>query len=183
VERDELIESYPHLWTYEGIAYYGFVDNRQANTTPVYCFWSSTYSRHFYTIDEAERDKVIENYSPVWAYEGIASYAFANSTESGVAPVYRFWSGTLSAHFYTMDEAERDKVINSYSQVWTYEGVAFYAYAEGQQPLGTAPVYRFWSPSLGCHFYTISEVEKDLLINLYPLVWTYELIAWYAYTP
>jgi len=41
--------------------------------------------------------------------------------------VYRFWSDALSGHFYTIDEAERDKLINQYSHVWTYEGIAWYA--------------------------------------------------------
>jgi hypothetical protein len=66
--------------------------------------------------------------------------------------------------------------------VWTYEGIAFYAYPEGQQPGDVEPVYRFWSPVLGTHFYTISETEKNKLVDNYPDVWTYEGIVWYAYT-
>jgi len=46
-------------------------------------------------------------------------------------------------------------------------------------PLGS-PVYRFWNNDLGSHFYTISEAEKDIVINTMPS-WKYELIAWYAY--
>ena len=148
---------------------------------PVYRFWSPVLSRHFYTISESEKNKLINNYSNVWTYEQVAYYAFAGDAEANTAPVYRFWSGTLNAHFYTMSQTERDKLINQYSHVWTFEGTAFYAYAAGSQPVGTSAVYRFWSGTLNCHFFTIDPDERDKLINLYPHVWTYELIAWYAY--
>ena len=39
-------------------------------------------------------------------------------------PVYRFRSPATSRYFYTMNEAEKEKLINKYSNVWTYEGVA-----------------------------------------------------------
>jgi hypothetical protein len=66
--------------------------------------------------------------------------------------------------------------------VWTYEGIAFYAYPEGQQPGDAEVVYRFWSPVLETHFYTIRESEKNKLVDNYSHVWTYEGTAWYAYT-
>ena len=162
---------------------------------PVYRFWSPVHAHHFYTMDKAERDKLINNYPRVWTYEGVAYYAFADDSEPDAAPVYRFWSGILNAHFYTIDEAERDKLITIYSHVWTYEGTAFYAYAPETQAEGTMPVYRFWSGNklrfwsqilnawdyTSGHFYTMAEAEKDNLLNLYSHVWTYEQIAWYAY--
>jgi hypothetical protein len=149
--------------------------------SPVYRFWAPDTSQHFYTISAAERDKLINNYSHAWTYEGVAYYAFTDSRQPDVAPIYRFWSGTLNAHFYTMNVAERDKLINSYSYVWTYEGVAFYAYAEGFQPVGTRAVYRFWSSTLNRHFFTISQTERDKLIAFYSSAWAYEGIGWYAY--
>jgi hypothetical protein len=147
---------------------------------PVYRFWSPVFSRHFYTISESEKNKLITYYPAVWTYEQVAYYAYADDSQPGVAPIYRFWSGTLNAHFYTMSQAERDKLINLYPHVWAYEGVAFYAHAEGSQPSGTRAVYRFWSGTLGCHFYTMSETERDKLMTLYSYVWTYEGVVWYV---
>ncbi len=161
---------------------YFYTDQARA-LAPVYRFWSPVHSRHFYTISVAERDHVISTWSDVWTYEGIAYYAFAGDSEPGVTPVYRFWSGTLNAHFYTSSEAEKASLIDEYSHVWTFEGAAFYACAEGLQPPGTGAVHRFWSPRLSCHFYTISQDERDMVVDLYPSIWTYELIAWYAYAP
>jgi hypothetical protein len=155
--------------------------DQSSGLTPVYRFWSPVLSRHFYTISGTERDKLINDYAQVWSYESIAYYAFADDAQPAVAPVYRFWSGTLNAHFYTGSVGEKTKLIDNYSHIWTFEGVAFYAYAGGSQPAGTSAVHRFWSPTLTCHFFTINQAERDKLINLYSHIWTYEQAAWYAY--
>jgi len=154
-----------------------------ATPGPVYRFWSPLVSHHFYTISEAEKDSVIATYAPsVWTYEGVAFYAFADDAQEGVQPVYRFWSPLTSGHFYTMSQAERDSILATYpSSVWTYEGIAYYTFAAGQQPVGSRPTYRFWSPLASGHFYTMSEDDKDSILATYPAsVWTYEGIAWYV---
>jgi hypothetical protein len=150
---------------------------------PVYRFWSPVNLRHFNTIKATERDKLINNYAHIWTYEGVAYQAFTDNTPPGVAPIYRFWSTALSTHFYTIKETEKNKLINSYSHIWTYEGVAFYAYPPSSPAPGTSPVHRFWSGTLNTHFYTIKETEKNKLINNYSHIWTYESIAWYAVPP
>ena len=157
------------------------LSGRAALLTPVYRFWSATLSRHFFTIDVEERNKLLDTYSRTWTYEGIVYRALTDAGAPGSAAVYRFWSPSLSTHFYTISESERDGLINNYAAVWSYEGPVFRAYPEGSQPAGTYPVHRFWSGTLKTHFYTISETEKNKLINTYSRAWTYEGIAWYAY--
>ena len=148
----------------------------------VYRFWSPIYGHHFYTISQDDRDLIIDAWPDIWEYEGPAYYAYpAGSAPEGTSPIYRFWSDALGGHFYTISEADRDLVISRWSDVWTYEGIAFYAYPEGSEPEGTSPVYRFWSDVLGGHFYTISEDDRNAIINNWSDVWTYENIAWYAY--
>ena len=150
---------------------------------PVYRFWSPTNSVHFYTISPSEKNKIRATYpSSVWMYEGIVYYAFDASGQPNSSPIYRFWSPKFGSHFYTISESEKDKLVADYlPDVWTYEGIAFYAYPPGQQPAGTRPVYRFYSPKTGDHFFTIQESEKDKLVNALSASWTYESIAWYAY--
>ena len=150
-------------------------------TIPVFRFWSPALSSHFYTMNEEERDGLIANYPDVWTYEGIAYKALAGAGSTSARPVHRFWSPALLGHFYTMNEQEKQWLQTTYPDVWTYEGIAFYAYAAGEQPGNALPVYRFWSPVLNHHFYTISETEKQGLIANYSQVWTYEGIAWYAF--
>ncbi len=102
-------------------------------------------------------------------------------SDLNLAPVYRFWSSSVQTHFYTISEAEKEKLISLFSDIWYYEGVAFYAYPPSIQPSSALPVYRFRSAKDSHHFYTISESEKTKLITTLPNYWIYEGIVWYAY--
>jgi hypothetical protein len=146
----------------------------------VYRFWSPSLALHFYTIDPAERDAVIQNYPDVWTYEGPVFKAATSAFESGLLPVYRFWSAK-SGHFYTIDEAEKEELIIRGADIWAYEGIAFYAYPEGAQPADAKPVYRFVMPSNGSYFYTIEEADRDWLIRELSDVYTYEGVVYFAY--
>ncbi len=65
-----------------------------------------------------------------WTYEGIAFYAYPEGAQPAeAAAVHRFWSSTLSGHFYTISETEKDHVLATYpTHVWQYESTAWYAY-------------------------------------------------------
>ncbi len=116
-------------------------------------------------------------------YEGVEFYACGDPNSKLARPVYHFTSETLTPHFYTISKEERDRLIDEHPDVWTYEGVAFHAYAEDGHPEGAIPVYRFWSSLLSTHFYTIDEKEKNTYIKDYPDLCTYQGIAWYADKP
>lgn len=105
----------------------------------------------------------------------------SSANDSARAPVYRFWSEKLASHFYTISEEEKDRIIRDYADTWTFECIAFYAYPPDQAPVGSKPVYRFWSGSLGRHFYTINEDERQRLIDASADAWTQEGVAWYAF--
>jgi hypothetical protein len=126
-----------------------------------------------YTYEARVRNKSTPQYEP--------GYSTAVSAATP-APVYRFYAPANGRHFFTISESEKNKLINNFSNVWTYEGIAFYAYPAGSQPAGMTPVYRFWSAKLKTHFFTTSENEKNKLINELSNVWTYERIAWYAFS-
>jgi hypothetical protein len=129
-ERDKLINLYAHAWTYEGPAFYAYASGAEpAGTVPVYRFWSDKLGGHFYTTSVTERDKLINLYARAWTYEGPAFYVYAaDERPPETLPVYRFWSSVVGHHFYTISVTERDKLINNYSHVWTYESVAWYTY-------------------------------------------------------
>ena len=148
---------------------------------PVYRFSAARSPDHLFTVREAQKDQLISQEADVWTFEGPAFCAYARASEPNLLPVYGLRSDKLGNHFYTISEAEKDKLIRQDAGAWTLEGTAFYAYPEGRQPPGTKPVYRFRSDTLGSYFYTISEAEKDKLIGQSSPVWLYEGIAWYAY--
>jgi len=153
----------------------------EASLRDVYRFWSPVTGKHFYTINKDEKEKLLLEYPLIWKYEGVAFAAFLDDSDPMTRPVHRFWSDKFSTHFYTIDEQEKDRILKEQQKIWTYEGVAFYVYPSGLQPAMTRPIYRFWSPVKGGHFYTADEAEKEVLIRKYPKVWTYEGIAWHAW--
>ncbi len=129
-ERRMLINNYPDIWTYEGVAFYARAEADDLDASPVYRFWSPVLLSHFYTIDRAERDMLNRDYPSIWVEEGIVFYAYTENLQPrDSVPVYRFWSPVLVAHFYTADEAERDMLIREYPAIWTFEGIAWYAWA------------------------------------------------------
>ncbi|MBN1360193.1 MAG: right-handed parallel beta-helix repeat-containing protein [Sedimentisphaerales bacterium] len=147
----------------------------------MYRFWSHTMGRHFYTISGAERDYVMVTWPVDWTYEGPVYHAYATNYVPGLASVYRFWSPTLRSHFYTIDLNEKNYVLATWPDVWTYEGVAFYAFPpDGPLPAGVKPVYRFWNEQGGSHFYTMSEVDRAYVQANYPF-FIDEGIVFYAY--
>jgi hypothetical protein len=160
-----------------------YSDSASATTaSPVYRFWKASDNTHFFTIKESEKQKLIDSYSHIVTYEGVAYYAYTkDQPPAGTLPVYRFWKPSDGTHFYTIKESEKQKLIDNYAHIVTYEGPAYYAYGIAQHPLGTLPVYRFWKPSGNTHFFTIRESEKDKLIALFSHIVTFEGIAWYAY--
>ncbi len=118
----------------------------------------------------------------VWdlAFELLTTQA-ASGRDPGLAPVYRFWSAKLGDHLYTLDEAEKARLQRDYPDVWTFEGIAFYAYPPDRAPVGSKPIYRFWSDRLSHHSYATSESEKQKLVDDSSQGWTFEGIAWYAF--
>ncbi|MDX9856135.1 MAG: SpoIID/LytB domain-containing protein [Candidatus Moranbacteria bacterium] len=151
-----------------------------ASPSPIYRFWSDANQSHFYTASLEEKNHVIATYpTNVWKYESVAFYAFLNK-DTGLAPVYRFWSDANQSHFYTASATEKNHVINNYpDNVWKYEGIAYYAYPSQQD--NTTNVFRFWSDTNQSHFYTATPNEKNCVINRYPEnVWKYEGTAWWV---
>jgi subtilisin-like proprotein convertase family protein len=174
VARNAWTEAASPIWSFQTVSVTAI--------KPVYRFWSAKTGGHFYTIKEAEKNKILATYSNyVWAFEGPVFYAF-EAAQPGTAPVYRFWSDKSASHFYTMSENEKNKLVTKYANVWKYEGPQFYAYpTTAAPPAGTRPVYRFYAPKTGAHFYTIKESERDKVKNVLSATWTDEGEAWYAF--
>ena len=135
-EKDYLIAN-DLGWQYEKVSYYAF-HPQQYNAASqaqkdllkgVYRFYSENLKTHHLTADANEKDYLIANAGDVWRYEGPAFY-IPKSQYEGTIPIYRFYSADLKVHHFTMDENEKAYLIENEdaSKVWTFEGVAFYAY-------------------------------------------------------
>jgi uncharacterized protein (DUF1800 family) len=134
---------------------------------PVFRFYNTRTGTHFYTINGAERDSVLNNY-PWFAYEGAVFYAYT-APDVGVLPVYRFYNTRTFTHFYTISESEKDFVIANYP-VFIFEGPVYYA--PPTMMAGATSLYRFYNTKTGAHFYTTSVDERDHVLATWP---------WFAY--
>ncbi|MBN1506386.1 MAG: hypothetical protein JW955_06050 [Sedimentisphaerales bacterium] len=149
--------------------------------TNIYRFWSPTAGRHFYTTSEEEKNVLVDVYSNTWVFEGVAFRAASVPSLSGMAPVYKFRAVNGQTQFYTISEREKDSLLREYGHMYRYDGVAFYAYPQGQQPPDTVPVCRFLSLANQGHLYTANEDEVTLLKGSFPQAFQYEGVAFCAY--
>lgn len=92
--------------------------------------------------------------------------------------VYRFYNTRAGVHFYTGSEQERDQVRARLGHLYNYEGPAYKALTGGMKT--AVPLYRFYNPSVGVHFYTASEQEKEDVRARLSRVYNFEGIAYYV---
>ncbi|HBP01254.1 MAG: hypothetical protein UY41_C0042G0003 [Candidatus Moranbacteria bacterium GW2011_GWE1_49_15] len=161
-EKIKLSESLNSSYAFEGTAFYALPDDSlQPSAVPVYRFYNSSNGDHFYTASENEKDKITNNLSTLYQYEGIAFYSLPDDSIESASPIYRFHNSSSGDHFYTADGNEATSLSNLSKKI-------------------TFPIYRFYSPSNGDHFYTISETEKNKLVAN-PTFFKYEGEVFYAY--
>lgn len=114
-------------WNYEGNAYWVKSTGGCQADESVYRFYSQRLQVHLYTMDENER-AVLSGYPPdAWAFEGTA-YCASKSQITATKPIYRFYSEQLKSHLFTADENEKNVLSGYPTDVWRYEGIAYYAY-------------------------------------------------------
>ncbi len=147
--------------------------------TPLYALQRIDNAGFFFTIDEAEKNALLNQSPAVYQDLGISQQVISNATQAA-KPVYRLDASTNVA-YYLIRFAELHSVLSQSSE-FQYGGVPFYALAE--EAAGTAAVHRFYHTASGTHYYTISEAEKDELIaTRSPEDMRYEGVAWWAFGP
>jgi hypothetical protein len=92
-------------------------------------------------------------------------------------PVYRFYNPVSKGHFFTASTSERDTLINNPSWGYVYEGSPFKVSTTSDDSL--LPVYRFYNPTSGGHFFTTNEAEKNTVLN--NPQYNFEGIGFYTY--
>jgi len=128
-ERDVFLACQHETWVYEGVDSYVFADDCVAGLCPVHRFYLPESHAYFYTIQSEEVQMLIKEYEGRWQYEGISFFVFpAGRQPAGAWPVYRFWSGNLRYHLFTINQKEKENLQTRHSDVWAFEGIAWYAY-------------------------------------------------------
>ncbi|MDM8542755.1 hypothetical protein QUF90_16900 [Desulfococcaceae bacterium HSG9] len=134
-EIGHLIANAAAIWNNEYIAYYAYLPAQFANASlrqrsmlqAVHRFYSETLQTHLYTADANEAAYLTAESADVWQSEGPVFYVPVGNPD-GTIPVYRFYSEDLKVHLFTTDENEKTTLIDTAGDVWTFEGIAYYAY-------------------------------------------------------
>lgn len=142
-------------------------------STPVYRFHNPVSGGHVYVSDVNERNHIYLNWGHEWKYEGVRFNVYSSKVP-GTTEVYRFYSPRLQSHFYTTDANEKDRVIETQSNIWTYEKIAFYVYPTGANIDGSQLAERFWSDKFLRHFYSADAAEISTVKANWPTIWSPE---------
>lgn len=145
--------------------------------TPVYRFFQYEKGFHFYTANEVEWQNIVElsgegelsyDYENI-AYDVLASDRDALTGEKidEALPVYRFFNTDTGAHLYTMDENEKDFIIDKFDN-YIFENEAYYAFAEQSEAVETVPLYRMLNTQTGSHLFTTDANEFNTIKNDLP---------------
>ena len=127
----------------------------------VYRFINNETGIHFYTIDEAEINSF--NSQDEYTSEGAAYISVDSLTgQPEPDPIYRFSHKDTGIPLYTIDNSEKDRILNN-EVGWDFEGEVFYAYES--QVEGTIPIYRFLNVTTGAHLFTPFVTEKNSVEN------------------
>jgi hypothetical protein len=147
-EKNKVIAKSAADWTYKGVVYYAYARAVEPRLKPVYRLWSVKLGGHFWTPSEAEKAKLMSGAAGGWVDEGVAFYAFLEAERpEATKPVYRFWMTSINGHYYTIDEADKDRIVAEADPGTILEGAYWYAYVtppvEEKEPVVTSTTYSF----------------------------------------
>lgn len=127
-ERVAALAANPN-WSYEGPAFYTS-QTEEGGLSPVWRFRNLINGSYVFTIYESERQSIVNDYSTVFAYEGVSWYA--RQTEAlGYTPLYRFRNITNGTYLFSAYESEKVAILENYAETFVYEGVAYYVQVPG----------------------------------------------------
>ena len=98
--------------------------------------------------------------------QDIVDFFATNSPVENAAgsTVYRFFNRDTGVHFYTASEIERNSVEELAN--FNFDGASYLGVDPLSGQLKPVPVYRFLNEDTGVHLYTISKIERDVVLEL-----------------
>ena len=140
------------------------------STVNLHRFFNAEKGFYFYTSNESEYTAASyraasgrEGYE--YEYEGERFTVLASNKDSltglpveGVKPVYRFFNTENGEHFYTIEESEKNNIIENSSD-YIFEGAHFYAFDSPSGNSNTIPIYRMHDTQSGAYLYT-SDLDE-----------------------
>jgi FtsP/CotA-like multicopper oxidase with cupredoxin domain len=124
-EKDSILRARnKRHYLYRGVAY-TFNAESPYNTAPLYRILNVKKGVYVYTTSDAEKRSMLRKGRKKFRDKGVA-YNVSNTAVPTSLPVYRFFSSTKGAYFYTASESEKSLYLRKYRKTWRYQGVAYY---------------------------------------------------------
>ena len=111
-------------WNLEGTAFFASLVASD-ELSPVWRFRNILNGSYLYTINEAEKNDIIANYSAYFILEGPAWYASA-VPGTGLSALYRFRNLTNGTYLFTSYESEKNDIVAQFSATFKLEGTSYY---------------------------------------------------------
>ena len=86
--------------------------------------------------------------------------SLTGDTIEAAKPVFSFFNQDTQAHLYTIELRERDYILDNLDN-YSFEGTAYYAFADELEAIDTVPVYRLLNNQTGSHLFTSDRSEFD----------------------
>ena len=143
----------------------------------VYRFYQYNKGFHFYTADDNERESILDRSKTgelQYNYENQAYSVLTSDRDSltgqiieAAQPIYRFFNRQTGAHLYTIDENEKNYIVDHLKN-YNNEGIAYYAFESQPENFDTVPLYRMLNTQSGAHLFTTSRNEFDTIQETLP---------------
>jgi hypothetical protein len=111
---------------------------------------------HFYTVDQAERDRALASGTYHWERSECNVYPPNGAGPPGTVELFRLFNSDRGAHFFTTDPAERDRAIS----VAGYRSEGTACRVMPSATAGTLPLFRLFNAGQHDHLYTTDPNER-----------------------
>lgn len=181
-EMKTIMDGDPDTYDYQGVAFW--LPVQSTATLPIYWFYHPDIDGDFFTINDAERDSVIDT-MPWYLYLG--EYLKANPLGAPNVTLWRLRDTASGSYLYTARDEEVTAARAVAGSRYILEGPAMGVGAAGSAwdpTIGARPesplqaVYRFFNFQDGVHFYTANPAEKDNLAQYLFWALRYEGVAY-----
>ena len=126
-DKDKILNKYKDFEFTDGApAFYASTSND--GNTPMYRLYNKKTGAQLYTKGEADRDKILNKWSDFEFTDGSPAFYAAMTPGIGLTPIFRLYNTKTGMHLYTKGVADREKILNKYSDFEFTDGApAFYA--------------------------------------------------------
>jgi len=103
---------------------FAVLDNLLANSTPIHRLYNPNNGRHYYTINDGERDFLV---SIGWRFEKEEGFMYAASAP-GATAIHRLYNDNSGVHLYTESAATRTAILTTFAGIWVEHAALGHAF-------------------------------------------------------